>query len=323
MAIEGLSGNAPKRDENSIILDKLVIADHEALDPVFEKAIEAGIEDALARLKARFENAQNPLDNLEYHNTFHTEDVMRRTRLILRAITKNDERLIRLGEFIAANHDTVQNYDVVEENGKKMRKRRIEKNEQESAEQALTYLDTIDGQILTPKERDIVEKAILATIPGFVVNKEERYATVVQPNLNEQSDILVRAVALADLGTAGMDGSEFFVLEGAANFREDGLDIAEALQNPATITEEKKQAYIQRMLMWSDFQPGFARGREKLLMKELTGLPDESQRAVAALFDKFYESIQGSQAKADMRRAKIESGDWTFEDLAHDFGYKF
>lgn len=314
MGMERIGDKLSKRDENSIILDEPILQSPEALNPLFEKAMEKGIIDALARVEARFEDAKNPLDNLEYHNTKHTKDVMRRTRLILNAMTKGDARLIRLGEFIAANHDTVQNYDVVEADGKKMRKRHAVKNEEASAEEAIAYLETLTG-LISAKDKALVEQAIRATIPGFTVNKEEGYATVIQPNLNEQSDLLVRAVALADLGTAGMDDPEDFVTEGAAIFREENLDIAEALQNPDAITDEQKASFTKRMLAWSDSQPSFARGRKALLDKELMGLSDEAQEAVRALFTQFDDSIQRAQAKADMRKAL------SFEALARDFGY--
>src|SRR3989344_377558 len=316
MGMEGIGDKLRKRDETSIILDKPIAQGPEALNPAFEKAIEKGIKDALTRVKTRFEDAENPLDNLEYHSTKHTKDVMRRAGLILRAMTKGDARLIRLGEFIAANHDTVQKYDVVEADGKKMRKRHIEKNEEASAEEAIAYLETIDPGLVSAHDKYLVEQAIRATIPGFVVNKEEGYATVVQKNLNEQSDLLVRAVALADLGTAGMDDPETFVLEGDAIFREENLDIAEALQDPAAITDEKKQAFIKRMLAWSDSQYAFARGRKALLDKELAGLPEEAQEAVRALFTQFDDSIHRAQAKTDMRKTMA------FEELVRDFGYK-
>lgn len=286
--------------------------------PTFEQVIEAGIEDAFSRVKQRFEDSKNPLDNLDYHNTHHTGDVVRRVRKILETIAVTNpelvkERLLRLGEFIAANHDTVQNYEITEkEGGVKMRKRSVEKNEAASAEEALQYVHTVGVGLFTPEEEELVREATDVTIPGY--NSE--YRTVIQPRLSAKSELVIRAIALADLGTAGMDGLVPFAREGNELFREENIDIDEALQHPEDLSDVQKESFRKRMLAWSDSQPIFAKGREALLSEELDGLPEAAQREVARLFNKFYESIQGTQAKADVRR------ELSFEELARDFGYK-
>ena len=321
MKKEGFLKNIHRRGPNSIILHGR-IEGGQSPELTFEKAIEKGINDALARIKMRFENSENPLDNLAYHNTRHTADVIRRTREILGVLVPNDSHLIRLGQFIAANHDTVQDYDVVEGDGRRMRKRHRGDNEEASAEEALAYLKAFDEKIFTQKDRELVEAAIHVTVPDFIKNEKEMYETVVQPYLSDASELLVRAVALADLGTAGMDGPEYFIEEGDALFREENIDVGEALERPEELSEIEKEAYVHRMLTWSDGQVRFARGRQALFDKEIEGLTEDQQRAVAKLFSEFDESVQGSQARADMRKGKIDSGEWTFEDLARDFGYQ-
>lgn len=290
----------------------------------FEKAIENGIYDALMRVSERFEHAENPLDNLAFHNTEHTGEVMRRARLLLEAMGA-DGRLTKLGELIAANHDTVQAYEVVErEDGAKIRKRFIEKNENASAEEAVEYMRA-NPSIFDDEDIEIVQEAIQATIPLYDVE----HKTVKQPRLLDsigsallqdrpmtRSELVMRAIALADLGTAGMDEPDAFVEDGNKIFCEDNIDIALALEHPETLSDTQKNFFKKRMLSWSAGQIDFAQGRKALLDKELEGLPEETERAVNALFTYFDLNIQRAQSKVDIRKTM------SFEELARDFGYE-
>src|SRR3989344_8678268 len=86
-------------------------------DPLFEGAVDEGVGMALTNIHKRFEDTKNekiekvkdPHDNLEFHNTKHTEDVIRRVELILKIMGANRRR-IGLGKLMAAYHDTIQEY---------------------------------------------------------------------------------------------------------------------------------------------------------------------------------------------------------------------
>ncbi len=294
-----------------------VVGKEEGRRPTFEQAVELGVQNALTRVKQRFEQAENPFDNLAYHNTIHTETVIRRTKIILETIEKAvpgslTKRLIMLGEYIAANHDTVQEYEILEqEDGTKIRNRFTEKNEAASSEEAIQHIRAIDAELLTSEEEKLVREAIDATVPEY--NPE--LGTVVQPSLTKHSELVIRALALADLGAAGMDEPDSFISEGDANFREENIDITDALEHPENLSDAQKDFFKKRMLDWSNGQSNFAKGRKALLDKELDGLPEEAQRAVAGLFNKFDENIQNSQERNDVRK------DMSFEELARDFGY--
>jgi len=151
-----------------------------------------------------------------------------------------------------------------------MRKRFTVDNEKASADVAIEFMNQINQevgtQVFSKDDKNTIREAIDATIPGFDPEK----GTVVQPNMNEQSSLVARAVGLADLGTAGMDGPKAFLPEGDALFREENLDILEALKNPKNISGDQKEYYRKRMLGWSKFQPKFANGRKDLLEKELS-----------------------------------------------------
>ncbi len=284
----------------------------------FEQAINLGIQHALKRVKERFEQAENPLDRLDYHNSAHTTAVIERTKKILRTVEEAvpgslSERLIGLGEYIAANHDTVQEYEIVtrESDGAQIRRRFAQRNETASADEALEDIHKINPDLLTAEEKDLVRRAIDVTVPDY----DPKLGTVIQPNLTPESSLVIRALALADLGAAGMDEYEAFAEEGNANFREENIDIAQAVAEPQNVSEEQKTAFTKRMLAWSETQRRFAEGRKAMLDTELAGLPEEAQRAVAGLFTHFNENIQHAQARTEVRNTL------PFEELIRDFGY--
>lgn len=293
----------------------------------FAIAVDSQIENTFIGLERDFEQTENKLDRLPFHNRAHSEAVVRRTKLILETIQKSapgevSNKNIKLGELIAANHDTVQKWQENITGGQRKRQRLVGQNEQDSFEKLkgdLLEANNKSGQeIFTEQDLQLASEAILATVPGFDV----KVGTVIQPKLSAESSVIARAVALADLGTAGMDGPEVFLAEGDALFCEENLDILAAAFNPDTISDEVKNAYVERMLVWTKFQPKFATGRKLKLDEELSGLPEESQAAVKQLFNKFDDSIAAAEQKAQSRELRIKSGDLNFETLVKEMGFE-
>jgi len=297
----------------------------------FDYYIERGRNEALLAVKERFEDDPDERNRLPFHNRRHTNDVMRRTRALLEVVREGGaitERDVKIGMLAGAFHDTVQRWEESrakwQENGKEvenhekvMRRRFAGENEDASAAEASAFMDKAveesgDPGIFSEDDKRIVAEAIGATVPGF--NPEK--GTVTQPNLKEKSSLIAHAVALADLGTAGMDGPEKFASEGDALFREENLDILEALHKPLNeIHEDQKEYYRKRMLGWSKFQAVFAAGRRSLLEEELRGIPEGVRDSVKKLFSRFDETI-GSAKKIGERRDNM-----TFEELLRDMGY--
>lgn len=297
---------------------------------MFFEAIEAGIEDALAIIKRGFEKSPNSQENRPYHrkkHTWHTKKprgVVQRTEAILAAIQEVDPHLvskrhIALGRYSAAHHDTVQEYQVyvVEDSPLPCVVRELQtgKNEMASAAHAVASLEYINkktGQrIFSRGEMEMVEEAILVTIPE--ISKE--WGTVIQPNLRESNGVIARAVALADLGMAGMEGAQAFLEDGNTLFREFNLDmigIGKRFQRFPIATQE---FYRDRMLAWSRFQIPFAKGRKKYLEHELDGLPPLAQEAVRSLFTTFDESIEVAEGQYALRQGL------PFRELLRDVGY--
>ncbi|MBS3903247.1 MAG: hypothetical protein KGZ30_02610 [Anaplasmataceae bacterium] len=305
-------------------------------DPEFEEfktKVEEGIAYARDLVRRRFEESLEGEKNLEFHGEDHSVGVVNRIEKILNKVREVapdliSERDVQLGRYAGGFHDVDQFYQRKEikseaegVDDKAVRQRQVRANEEISAYEALQYADSLnkeeDREIFFKEDFDVIREAILATIPGF----DPENKTVIQPNLKEDSPLVVRALALADLGTAGIDGGEAFVKEGAALFREENLDIKDALEAVAkgeeTISEAQKEAFRSRIIGWLKFQPSFAEGRKALLDHELGNLPDEVKEVLKEeVFSKFDESIEASREFAE----KAEQ--LTFEELLEAVGYK-
>jgi hypothetical protein len=292
----------------------------------FGLAVDKQIEETFLALERDFEKSKNKYDRLPFHDRAHSEAVARRTKKILETIQASmpeavSDRNIKLAQLIAANHDTVQNWQENTANGQRKRQRSVEQNEQASFEKLMEKLESVNkksGQIFfTPDDLQIAREAIMVTIPGF----DMKVGTVVQPKLSPESSIIARSVALADLGTAGMEDPAVFLVEGDALFREENLDILDAVENPDAVSGQIKKIYIDRMLAWTKFQPQFAAGRKLKLNEELQGLPPDAQLSVGQLFNRFDDSINAALALAQSREQRIKSGELDFETLAKEMGF--
>ena len=53
-----------------------------------EKWTQRGIEEALTIVKEKFENKEDKVENLEFHNTRHTQEVIKRMEEIMKKLWK-------------------------------------------------------------------------------------------------------------------------------------------------------------------------------------------------------------------------------------------
>jgi AraC-like DNA-binding protein len=262
-----------------------------ARDSELRKAERQIIERAVALIRERHESGRIP-DHMHYHNTEHTLAVVDRARAIAQALGVSERHLL-LTVIAAAFHDTVQRWVALEgEGGVVTRKRLTGRDEVASAAEAAEAMATLEIRF-APDEYGIVSSAIVGTIPGW----DTEAATVCQPFLIEHP--VIRAVALADLGSAGMDPI-MYGRDGPALFAEENLDVMEAVmgaQRASDIPASSQQFYRARYLAWLKVQPGFARGREyRLEHGELDGLEPAALARVRALFCRFDESVAAAEA---------------------------
>ncbi|QSH39537.1 hypothetical protein JXR01_00810 [Candidatus Kaiserbacteria bacterium] len=288
-------------------------------------AVNKEVNDALITLYTRFEDTYGR-DYLPFHNSYHTARVIARVDKIWRSIDEGEHDLKEylLLRLCAAFHDSVQkwkSFEIEEDfNGQKftkiVRKRFTGQNEKESAGELVACMRQINQEVnydfFSREDERVAQEAIQATIPAFDIAR----GTVGQPKLEKHSSRVTRLLALADLGAAGLE-SEKFVYEGNRIFQEENIDIYEALQSPEKIDDAHKEYFRHRMFEWSKSQPRFAKGRQRLLEKELVRLPQREKKEIRYLFCGFEESIAYAKEAVERRRTM------SFEELAKDMGYEF
>lgn len=255
--------------------------------PAIERQI---VDRALDLIRDRFESGRVP-EHMHYHNSVHTAGVVDRARAIGAAMAMS-ERDMLLTVIAAAYHDSVQTWHAMaKEGGVVTRQRHTGRDEVASAHEAIEVMAGL-GPRFTALENGIVASAIIGTIPGWDTDA----ATVSQPFLVAHP--VVKAVALADLGAAGMD-PDMYCRDGPALFAEENLDVMEALtsaRRAADLPPGRRRFYRSRYIAWLQIQPGFALGRQKrLLGDELDGLADEGRARVLGLFSRFDESIAAAE----------------------------
>lgn len=235
-------------------------------------------------------------DRLPFHNDDHTRRVHRRTMALLDAMEITSPKVRCLGAVAALFHDTVQSYSPGI-------------NEARSAALAAGFIDSVNEyapreNLLPPfdySDRELVTSAITATVARSTADR----CTVFQPNLYPASHPVVRALALADLGCAGMDGPTQFQKDGDALFRElhpEVLKIAgESPVRPGFAgaggrTEAMENECLWTMRRWLEGQIQFAEGRQRRPY-ELKGLPETARSNVEALFCYFDATIAAAKER--------------------------
>lgn len=263
--------------------------------------------DALELICKRFEKGPDA-DRLGFHNREHTQGVVRRATKIADAMGLSS-REHTLVEIAAAFHDTVQAWEPLHrDNGAVIRQRKAGANEQASAEEAVQWMKSQKDAAFTDDECELVRLAILVTVPSW----SAEHSTVVQAALTPDSHPVIRAVALADIGSAGME-PDVFGGEGDALFIEQEMDIIEGIRNaksPDNVSVENQQRYLTRYRAWLNSQLGFARGRQALLEGELGNLGDAAKEKVRQLFSRFHDAIKIAETNAK------EAEGYSFEQMA-------
>jgi hypothetical protein len=261
--------------------------------------VRGGIRHALTLIRTRYEGNEDPAYDMPFHCVAHTAGVVRRTGVLLRAMRASEDEY-HLGLLAAAFHDTVQNWaPSPTADGRVLRQRFTGRNEADSAAEAVAWMRR--AGTFREEHYDLATRAILATIPGWDAENQ----TVSQPQLTHEAPPVVRAVALADLGIAGMDGTPFLET-GDQLFREENLDIDAALRRCSRredLDGAVLEGYKARMQAWSRAQPDFARGRRALLEQDLGSLPGAAREAVRGLFSEFETAITLSEATVRAREA--------------------
>lgn len=291
---------------------------------LLKESVDRGVTLALEEVRERFEDAADVRDRLPFHNVDHTEGVIRRTVTILQTLREIDpervsEREVELGRLTGGFHDTVQTWSTQEipdgEAIKVMRRRNVGTNEQASGAEARKFMksenERLGSEMYSEADQDLVVSSIDGTVPAY----DGKRGTAIQPNVSSTSPVLAKAVALADLGIAGMEGPEKYALTGDALFREENIDILIALHEGQPVSDDDRERFRRRMLSWTGSQSGFVKGRQQAFAEEINSFSEVEQKALRLLFRHFDETSTAAEALSQRRQAM------SFEELARDMGY--
>ena len=250
----------------------------------FEEAVTMVKNFALLEIQRESEQKQ-----LYYHSCDHAYAVQQRADIIFQAIEPFGQevteislkRIKHLIDICALSHDMVQEF-LPHTELHTSRKREPGASEAATISKLINYIaslniksnDQIANKILfTDSDLQIIKEAIEATICLYDFEDNSIY----QPYLystDKKISLPARIIALADIGSLGIEGIEAYFQEGSLIFLEENPDIISIILNEEYKNQpELSENLRQRLLQRARFQVNFARGRKARFASEVMGLP--------------------------------------------------
>ncbi len=255
------------------------------------------------------EDVLNQIENLDlpFHNREHTIKVMNRVENIMQIFAKYDlvtQEDIVIAKIAALFHDYAQCYseETVELNQKDensqdnqtvlMRVRgQIGKSEEESALSIDDFLKRFinsdkseSKEVLSYHDKKMIIDMIEGTIPRFEDG-------TVKHKFDEKTPLQVRALMLADLGTAGMsdDGREF-LKDTRNNFFEIFVGLKEKIGDKhCKLSEYQKDFYMEKYKAMILNQPKFIEGLKKQYEEQVKALPEKVRNEMNEYLFKYFD----------------------------------
>lgn len=233
---------------------------------------------------------------LYYHTIEHANSVKRRAIRIFQAIDSvvvneglsiESNRLQSLIELCAMSHDMVQDFSLADKH-QIPRKRIPGVSETATVEKLFEYIEHLNRALpidlnssilFNDLDLAIIEDAIMATVceldpqAGKAVYSFSSHS-IYQPylyNSQPKTSIAGNIIALADLGTLGIDGIEPYIREGILVFVEDNLDIKNFILNCNYPNSLDRGEIKNRFLKMARFIVNLARERKARFELEIAG----------------------------------------------------
>lgn len=238
-------------------------------------------------------------NQLYYHNREHLINVQRRAIAIFevicpywqaslgQSVTSDDiSRMYLLLDLCAVAHDMIQIF-IPQTQPHTSRRREPGVSENLTIEKLLAYINGLnqhlkkhcleDSVLFTDTEISMIQDAIHATICLYDPSDQGIY----QPDLYDESkdlSLVARIIAIADIGSLGIDGINTFNQEGSLIFLEENPDIIALILNQkiATLAVDNPELYEnmrQRLLRRARFQVNFAKSRLMRYHQEVASFP--------------------------------------------------
>jgi hypothetical protein len=234
-------------------------------------------------------------NKLYYHTESHLITVQKNSQLIFSVVRpylpidiEAIHRMALLLDVCAVAHDLVQIFTPNQPHTS--RQRELGVSERATIKQLFSYIESINYEILkeslgsegvfTSLDLAIIEEAIIGTI----CNYDHGDGAIYQPLLYRQNSpisVVSYILALADIGSLGIEGTAAYNREGSLLFLEENPDVISIIQNEnmGNLHKENPQLYEnirQRLLARARFQVNFAKSRLNRLPRELSVLPTEA-----------------------------------------------
>ncbi|WP_019506964.1 hypothetical protein [Pleurocapsa sp. PCC 7319] len=234
---------------------------------------------------------------LYYHTLSHALGVKRRANKIFHNIQPvlaqsiplaSLDRVESLINLCAIAHDMVQCFHP-STNASTPRKRAAGVSETATVKKLLNYIRNLNQQLLTDQvdksilfsdlDLQIIQDGILATIcnrdpQAGKTNYSFSPYSIYQPYLYDSQrkiSVVGSIIALADLGTLGMEGAENYIREGVLIFLEDNLDLKELILNCECNPAFDRHSIKARLLNMTKFIVSMAKERQARLELEISG----------------------------------------------------
>ena len=240
---------------------------------------------------------------LYYHTIKHALSVKRRAVRIFQAIesvaTKSKSsielnRLQNLIELCAMSHDMIQQF-VLSDLHQTPRKRIPGVSEAATVEKLFEYIKDINRTLLIELNSSIlfndldlaiIKDAILATVcerdpQAGKVSYSFSSHSIYQPylyNCKPKISIVGNVIALADLGTLGIDGIKPYIREGILVFIEDNLDVKNLILNCDYPSSSLQTATRDRLLNMARFIVNLAQERKARFELEIAGFCPQARQ---------------------------------------------
>ena len=243
---------------------------------------------------------------LYYHNLNHVYGVKRRANIIFQALKptlidtiniKELNRIYYLINICAIAHDMVQEFSF-SIGQKQSRERPVGLSETLTIDKLINHIQQIDRElsatksapeiIFTEADINIIKEAIQATACQY----DHANHLIYQPYLyqvDEKLNLAAQIIALADLGTLGMEGIEPYLQEGILLFLEENLDIVNLvleqknnLSQPNLLLSKLERSALhsnlkERLLKYTRYLVKFARGRKTNFEREIASFDEQSR----------------------------------------------
>jgi hypothetical protein len=221
-----------------------------------------------------------------YHTRDHLQGVQRRASQIFKVVSpflksiENPSRLEHLLDFCAITHDLIQVF-IPHTEANITRRREPGISELSTIQVVLDQIQKFDSQqdrdSFTACDLYIIREAILTTICEYDPIEQ----AIFQPMLYETDrpiSYVSRILALADIGTLGIEGIEAYNSEGRLLFLEENPDVRsilkqQQLSNICLENPELAENIRQRLLKRTQFQVNLAKSRLVRCPQELAAFP--------------------------------------------------